>query len=167
VRNSLPRLISLLGAALLATACAGSADSAESASSDASVSAATAPTGELSKPEVSPRSGAAPTDLVVTDLTVGEGAEAVAGKHVTVHYVGVLFRDGTQFDASWDRAAPFDFTLGQGAVIAGWDEGVAGMKVGGRRELVIPPELAYGSRGQGSIGPDETLVFVVDLLAVD
>jgi peptidylprolyl isomerase len=105
--------------------------------------------------------------LQKTDLIVGKGAEAVAGKKVTVQYVGVSFATKKQFDASWDRGEPFSFVLGQGRVIQGWDEGVPGMKVGGRRQLVIPAELAYGASGSPPvIGPNETLVFVVDLLSV-
>jgi peptidylprolyl isomerase len=108
-----------------------------------------------------------PADLVIEDLEVGDGDEAVAGNTVEVHYVGVSWRTRQQFDASWDRRDTFSFRLGGGQVIAGWDEGVAGMKVGGRRRLVIPPGKAYGKRGAGGvIGPDETLVFVVDLIGV-
>jgi peptidylprolyl isomerase len=108
-----------------------------------------------------------PADLVVEDVEVGDGEEAAAGDTVEVHYVGVSWRTRQQFDASWDRNDTFSFRLGGGQVIAGWDEGVAGMKVGGRRRLVIPPGKAYGKRGAGGvIGPDETLVFVVDLLGV-
>ena len=101
------------------------------------------------------------------DLEVGEGDEAVAGRQVEVHYVGVSWSSGEQFDASWDRGKTFKFKLGKGQVIAGWDQGVAGMRVGGRRRITIPPNLAYGKRGAGGvIGPDETLVFVVDLEGV-
>ena len=108
-----------------------------------------------------------PTELVIDDITVGDGDEAVAGRSVDVHYVGVSWSTGRQFDASWDRGSSFSFGLGGGQVIQGWDQGVAGMKVGGRRRLTIPPELGYGSRGAGGvIGPNETLVFVVDLLGV-
>ena len=97
----------------------------------------------------------------------GAGPAAKAGDKVSVQYVGVSYTNGRQFDASWDRGQPFDFTLGNGDVIQGWDQGVAGMKVGGRRRITIPPDLAYGKRGAGGvIGPDETLVFVVDLVAV-
>ena len=103
--------------------------------------------------------------LELDDIAVGDGDEAVAGKVVEVHYVGVSWSTGKQFDASWDRGSTFKFTLGKGQVIAGWDQGVAGMKVGGRRRITIPPNLAYGKRGAGGvIGPDETLVFVVDLV---
>jgi peptidylprolyl isomerase len=106
-------------------------------------------------------------ELAVDDIEVGAGDEAVPGKTVEVHYVGVSKRSGEQFDASWDRGDTFKFGLGKGQVIRGWDEGVKGMKVGGRRRLTIPADMAYGKRGAGGvIGPDETLVFVVDLVAV-
>ena len=119
------------------------------------------------KPSVEIPDGQPPTELVLDDLTLGDGPEAVAGTTCTMQYVGVAWSDGKQFDASWDRGQPFTFGLGQGQVIGGWDQGVAGMKVGGRRRLTIPPELGYGSRGAGgAIKGGETLVFVVDLLAV-
>ena len=112
-------------------------------------------------------SGNPPTTLQKKDLIVGKGAEATTGKKVTVQYVGVAFSTKKQFDASWDTGRPFPFTLGAGDVIKGWDEGVPGMKVGGRRQLVIPPDLAYGPNGYPPvIGPNETLVFVVDLVSV-
>ncbi len=119
------------------------------------------------KPDVDPHDGPAPADLLIEDITVGDGAEAQAGQRVAVHYVGVSHSTGEQFDASWDRGEAFQFPLGGGRVIAGWDQGVQGMKVGGRRKLVIPPHLGYGSRGAGGvIKPNETLIFVVDLLQV-
>jgi peptidylprolyl isomerase len=119
------------------------------------------------KPEIDFPDGPPPTKLEVTDLSEGDGAEATAGKTVSVHYVGVAHSTGEEFDASYDRGAPLDFRLGVGQVITGWDQGVQGMKVGGRRKLVIPPELAYGERGAGgAIKPGETLIFVVDLLDV-
>ncbi|WP_019874211.1 FKBP-type peptidyl-prolyl cis-trans isomerase [Sporichthya polymorpha] len=119
------------------------------------------------KPEIDFPGGEPPAELVITDLKVGDGAEAKPGATVTVHYVGVAFSTGEEFDASWNRGSPFQFQLGAGMVIAGWDQGVAGMKVGGRRQLVIPPHLGYGQRGAGSvIQPGETLIFVVDLLGV-
>ncbi|HEY1775409.1 MAG TPA: FKBP-type peptidyl-prolyl cis-trans isomerase [Solirubrobacteraceae bacterium] len=106
--------------------------------------------------------------LELEDVVVGSGEEAVAGQVVEVHYVGVSWSTGKQFDASWDRGDTFKFGLGKGQVIAGWDQGVSGMRVGGRRRITIPPMLAYGKRGAGGvIGPDETLVFVVDLIAVN
>ena len=119
------------------------------------------------KPEVDFPEGPPPADLTVEDITVGDGEEAAPGRTAVVHYVGVAFSTGEEFDASWNRGESFDFPLGAGAVIAGWDRGVVGMKVGGRRRLVIPPELAYGDRGAGAvITPGETLIFVVDLLDV-
>jgi peptidylprolyl isomerase len=121
----------------------------------------------MRKPDVIVPDTAPPTELVVTDDVVGDGAEATRGSTVSVHYVGVSWSSGAQFDASWDRMEPFRFGLGAGQVIEGWDEGVAGMKVGGRRTLHVPPELGYGARGAGGvIAPNETLIFVVDLLGV-
>jgi len=119
------------------------------------------------KPEIDFPDGPPPTDLEVTDLTEGSGPEATAGSTVSVHYVGVAHSTGEEFDASYNRGTPLDFRLGVGQVIAGWDQGVEGMKVGGRRKLVIPPHLAYGDRGAGgAIKPGETLIFVVDLISV-
>lgn len=121
----------------------------------------------MRKPEITIPDENPPTELVIDDLEVGDGNEATAGAMVTVHYVGVSWSTGEQFDASWDRMEPFRFGLGEGMVIQGWDEGVQGMKIGGRRRLTIPPEMGYGSRGAGGvIAPNETLVFVVDLLDV-
>ena len=119
------------------------------------------------KPTITIPAGSAPAELVKNDLIVGTGDEAVSGRNVSVHYVGVAWSNGRQFDASWDRNEPFEFRLGAGQVISGWDEGVAGMRIGGRRELTIPPHMGYGSRGAGGvIKGNETLVFVVDLLNV-
>ena len=119
------------------------------------------------KPQVDVPSDQPPSyQLETEDIVVGEGDEAVAGRVVEVHYVGVSWKNGKQFDASWDRGDTFKFGLGKGQVIPGWDQGVKGMKVGGRRVLTIPPDLAYGPSGSGPIGPNETLVFVVDLLDV-
>ena len=119
------------------------------------------------KPSVPIPQEAPPTELVKTDITVGSGDEAVKGKNVSVHYVGVAWSNGQEFDASWNRGEAFEFRLGAGQVIQGWDDGVAGMKVGGRRQLTIPPDMGYGSRGAGGvIKGGETLVFVVDLLNV-
>lgn len=108
-----------------------------------------------------------PSELVSEDIVTGDGATAEAGDQLTMQYVGVLYDTGEQFDASWDTGQPFEFELGAGNVIPGWDEGIEGMRVGGRRELTIPPDLAYGPAGQPpDIPPDSTLVFVVDLLDV-
>ncbi|QYC43885.1 FK506-binding protein [Nonomuraea coxensis DSM 45129] len=121
----------------------------------------------LEKPEIDFPEGNPPQDLEIVDLVEGDGPEAKPGHNVRVHYVGVAFSTGEEFDASWNRGDAFEFPLGGGRVIAGWDQGVAGMKVGGRRKLVIPPHLGYGSRGAGAaIKPNETLIFVVDLLGV-
>jgi len=120
----------------------------------------------ISKPEIDFPGGEPPSDLEITDLWEGDGPVASAGATVKVHYVGVAFSTGEEFDASWSRDTPLEFRLGAGQVIAGWDQGVQGMKVGGRRQLVIPPALAYGDRGAGqSIAPGETLIFVCDLVS--
>jgi peptidylprolyl isomerase len=181
--------LAALAAAALLSACGSSgsstitvgnenkADNAlahASASSSTSSTSSTTPTptaktptsGPLStEPKVAVPAGAAPTKLVVKDLITGTGAEAKAGQTVSVNYVGVLFKGGKEFDASWKRKEPFTFALGKGQVIPGWDQGVAGMKVGGRRELVIPAALAYGARGSPpTIPPNAPLVFVIDLL---
>ncbi|MDQ2707152.1 MAG: FKBP-type peptidyl-prolyl cis-trans isomerase [Actinomycetota bacterium] len=119
------------------------------------------------KPEVDFPDGEPPADLRITDITEGDGAAAKAGDTVTVHYVGVAWSTGEEFDSSWNRGAPLSFKLGAGRVISGWDQGVQGMKVGGRRQLVIPAHLAYGDRGAGgAIAPGETLIFVCDLVSV-
>jgi len=124
--------------------------------------------GELgSKPTIEVPSGPAPTGLVSKDIVTGDGPTAEQGDTVEVQYVGVDYATGKQFDASWDSGKPFSFTLGSGQVIPGWDQGVEGMKVGGRRELIVPPDLAYGAQGQPpAIGPNATLIFVIDLLDV-
>jgi peptidylprolyl isomerase len=122
----------------------------------------------MDKPEIDFPDGPPPTDLEITDLVEGEGQEATAGSTVQVHYVGVAHSTGEEFDASYNRGEPLQFRLGIGQVIAGWDTGVQGMKVGGRRQLVIPAHLGYGDRGAGGvIKPGETLIFVCDLVAVD
>jgi len=122
----------------------------------------------LERPEIDIPEGDIPFELGVEDIVVGDGAEATSGSRVSVHYVGVSFTTGEEFDASWNRGQPFEFRLGKGQVIQGWDQGVQGMHVGGRRKLTIPSALAYGARGAGGvIKPHEPLVFVVDLLSVD
>jgi peptidylprolyl isomerase len=122
----------------------------------------------MTKPDVSIPAGEPPAELLIEDITVGDGKTAQSGNIVEVHYVGVAWSTNRQFDASWDRGETFDFRLGAGQVIQGWDEGVAGMQVGGRRRLTIPPHMGYGNRGAGGvIKGGETLVFVVDLLNVN
>ncbi|MFF1697990.1 FKBP-type peptidyl-prolyl cis-trans isomerase [Streptomyces sp. NPDC058257] len=122
----------------------------------------------IEKPEIDFPDGPAPTDLEIVEIWEGEGPEAKAGATVSVHYVGVAFSTGEEFDASWNRGTPLQFQLGAGQVIAGWDQGVQGMKVGGRRRLTIPAHLAYGDRGAGGgrIAPGESLIFVCDLVSV-
>jgi peptidylprolyl isomerase len=168
------RLLLIIGAclALLVAGCGGDDSTTDSGSTAASTEEAAAPketeSAKKTKPKVTPPKGAPPKELVTEDLEEGSGAAAKAGDAVTVQYVGINFKNGKEFDASWDRGEPFTFTLGAGEVIPGWDQGVEGMKVGGRRELVIPPELGYGAAGAPpAIPPNETLVFVVDLEAVE
>jgi peptidylprolyl isomerase len=120
----------------------------------------------IEKPEIDFPGGEPPAELEITDIWEGEGTAAKSGDTVQVHYVGVAYSTGEEFDASWNRGEPLEFRLGVGKVIAGWDQGVQGMRVGGRRQLVIPPDLAYGDRGAGRvIAPGETLIFVCDLVS--
>ena len=122
----------------------------------------------LERPQIDKPEGDTPFELGIEDIVDGEGDESTSGRTVSVHYAGAAFRTGEEFDASWDRNQPFTFKLGKGQVIPGWDAGVQGMKVGGRRKLTIPSAMAYGARGAGGvIAPHEPLVFVVDLLSVD
>lgn len=171
-----PRTVAVLLclAGLLATGCGTERTAAQSKpkSGGAAAAAAASPSGgatavstDLSKKPVIPRAqGPAPTTLVKRDIVVGTGAPAKAGQTLSVQYVGVSRSTGKQFDASWDRGQPFSFPLGAGQVIPGWDQGLAGMKVGGRRELVIPSALAYGPQGSPpTIAPNEALIFVIDL----
>jgi peptidylprolyl isomerase len=145
---------------------AGGDDDSSTEASCATPPGPTATAAKKTKPEVEVPDCTPPKTLVVNELEKGTGAAAKSGDEVTVQYVGVGFDTGEEFDASWGRE-PFPFTLGAGGVIQGWDQGVEGMKVGGRRELIIPPDLAYGEAGSPpSIGPNETLVFVIDLLKV-
>lgn len=129
---------------------------------------AATPSGDLgSKPSVEVPSGPPPDSLEVEEITEGDGEEAAPGDLLEVEYVGVAYDSGEEFDSSWERPEPFAFQLGAGMVIPGWDEGLEGMRAGGRRELTIPPDLAYGAQGAPpDIGPDETLVFVIDLVDV-
>jgi len=170
-------LIFAVGAAL-ALSLAACGDDDDDSSDDSATTEASAPADggdsgsadntDLSKKPVIETSGdESPGALIVNDIVEGKGPEAKSGDRVSMQYVGVLYSDGTEFDASWDRGEPFDFTLGTGEVIPGWDQGIVGMKAGGRRELVIPPDLAYGAAGQPpTIPPDATLVFIVDLLDI-
>lgn len=122
---------------------------------------------ERQKPEIDFPGGEAPSTLEIVDEIVGDGPEATKGSTISAHYVGVAFSTGEEFDASWNRGEPLSFPLGSGYVIAGWDDGMQGMRVGGRRRLVVPPHLGYGDRGAGGvIKPGETLIFVVDLVDV-
>jgi peptidylprolyl isomerase len=157
---------------LLALGGCGSDSSSTASSSSSSESETTTakpasqPAKKKTKPKVVPPKGPAPKNLVVKDLETGTGPAARSGDELTVQYVGVGYESGTQFDASWDRNEPFTFELGGGGLIKGWEKGLVGMKVGGRRELITPPDYAYGPQGSGSIAPNATLVFVIDLLAV-
>ncbi|HKO38505.1 MAG TPA: FKBP-type peptidyl-prolyl cis-trans isomerase [Solirubrobacterales bacterium] len=158
-------------AACLALAFAGCGDDDSSTTAGAGEETAPAkpakPSQEKTKPQVTVPDGAPPKKLVENDVEIGTGAAAKAGDEVTVQYVGVGYDSKEEFDSSWSRSEPFTFNLGAGEVIPGWDQGIQGMKVGGRRELVIPPNLAYGPAGSPPvIGPNETLIFVVDLEAV-
>lgn len=151
---------------LILVAGCGSSDDSSTGSSESTATESSESLTE--KPKVTVPTGAPPKKLEIKELHEGDGAEAKAGSKVTVQYVGVNYKNGKEFDSSWSRDEPFSFTLGAGEVIPGWDQGVEGMKVGGRRELIIPPELAYGEAGAPpSIGPNETLVFVIDLLEVE
>jgi len=156
-------MLTIAACAVLAVAgCGGSSSSDESSSTGETTSAK-----KKTKPKVTVPKGAPPKELVVEEIEEGSGVEAESGNEVTVQYVGVNYKDGKEFDSSWSRNEPFSFQVGAGQVIPGWEQGVEGMKVGGRRELIVPPELAYGKAGSPPvIGPNETLVFVVDLLAV-
>jgi peptidylprolyl isomerase len=169
-----------LGAAILISGCGSggsstitvgnenTADNSLIKAEGTTTTAKTPTSGPLSKePKVTPPSGPAPAKLETKDLITGTGAEAKSGDSLTVNYVGELYKNGKVFDASWKRHEPFTFTLGKGQVIKGWDQGIAGMKVGGRRELIIPAELAYGKAGSPpTIPANSPLVFVVDLLGV-
>jgi peptidylprolyl isomerase len=165
MRKTLLIILACLATAIVGCG-GGDGSSGSSAESTGSTAAESSPAA-LTKPKVKVPNGAPPRKLESRDLVQGDGATAKAGDEVTVQYVGVDYRSGEQFDASWDRGEPFTFPLGGGEVIQGWEQGVQGMKVGGRRELIIPPELAYGSQQAGPIAPNSTLVFVIDLVAVN
>jgi peptidylprolyl isomerase len=173
-------LLAIAIAGLALAGCGGGDDSSSSTTTTESTTSeqtstttpkTSTPAGGISKdlsakPEVPKPTGKPPAKLVKRDVVAGKGKAARAGDQITVKYVGVSFSSGEQFDASWDRGQNFPFQLGTGAVIPGWDQGLVGMRVGGRRELIIPPALAYGDTGSGPIGPNETLIFVVDLVDV-
>ena len=163
MRGALTTIVLCLALGLAAAGCGSSSSSSESSST----SSGSAESGESlkTKPKVTVPSGEPPQQLEEKELIEGTGPEAKSGNEVSVNYVGVGYESEEEFDSSWSRHEPFSFTLGAGQVIPGWEEGVEGMKVGGRRELIIPPELAYGPTGSPPvIGPNETLIFVVDLL---
>ena len=176
------RLLPALACAVLLAACGGSSKKDETAATPtktakptATATATAAPVGKVkvtgalgAKPKIviTPINATPPAKLKIKDLAKGHGKAAKAGETVTVQYDGVLYANGTEFDASWNRHQPFSFPLGAGQVIPGWDKGVVGMKVGGRRVLTIPPELGYGPQGSGPIPPNSTLVFVVDMLKI-
>ncbi len=157
-------VVALVSVALLAGGCGSSGDGTDAS---ATVKKAT-PQQAAKRPEPTPtlQTGPAPNQLEKHDLIVGTGPKAKPGEEVTVQYLGVLYKGGEKFDASWDRGEPFSFPLGEGLVIPGWEEGIAGMRVGGRRELIVPPAQGYGSQAAGTIPPNSTLVFIVDLLGV-
>ena len=177
--RNIVKILSVATAGILLLGCGN--DGGESAATDSSTEAPTSieivptptPAGDVDnadlsvKPLVTIPPSSPPTELLIEDLVVGSGSPVGVGDFLIMDYVGVSYSTGLQFDASWDRGSPFPFELGAGRVIQGWDQGIVGMSVGGRRSLTIPPELAYGEKGSGSgsIGPNETLVFVVDLIA--
>lgn len=159
-------IVTIAVCAGLAVAGCGSSDDSSTGSTE---STATRTSESLTeKPKVTVPDGPPPKKLEIKELQEGDGAEAKSGSKVTVQYVGVNYKSGKEFDSSWSRNEPFPLTLGAGEVIPGWEQGIEGMKLGGRRELIIPPELAYGETGYPpSIAPNETLVFVIDLLEVE
>lgn len=169
------RLLIAAAIAALVLGLAACGDDDDSSSDDSATTESSAPaddggaanTNLDEKPVIDNTGEESPGALVVNDIVVGKGPEAKTGDDVSMQYVGALYSDGTEFDASWDRGEPFNFKLGSGQVIQGWDEGIPGMKVGGRREIIIPPDLGYGATGQPpTIPPDATLIFIVDLLDV-
>jgi peptidylprolyl isomerase len=160
------RLLIFALCAALALAIAGCGGSGDSSTESTAASSSEVSTNLKAKPKVTVPDGEPPKELEEIEVVEGDGAEAKSGDEVTVQYVGVGYDSEEEFDSSWSRNEPFTFTLGAGEVIKGWDQGVAGMKVGGRRELIIPANLAYGPEGTGPIGPNETLIFVIDLLKV-
>ena len=175
-RTARPAAALLLTVGLLGPACGGddaTTDSDDSPAMEEPAGNTTSTSGDgmtagaAEKPEVEVPDGPPPTELQIKDLVVGTGAEAKPGTTAVMHYVGVAYSTKEQFDASWDKGRAYPVELGTGGVIDGWEQGVPGMKVGGRRQLIIPPALGYGERGVGPIKPNETLVFVIDLLSVE
>lgn len=167
-----PIVITFLCAAFAFAGCGGGSDSSTGSSESTSTGSSESSTAEQesaakTKPKVTVPKGAPPKKLEIKEIEKGTGAAAEPGDEVTVQYVGVGYKSKEEFDSSWSRNEPFTFLLGTGQVIPGWEKGIVGMKVGGRRELIIPANLAYGSAGTPSIGPNETLIFVVDLLAAE
>jgi peptidylprolyl isomerase len=160
-------LIIGLCAALAIAGCGGSDSSSGGSTAETSAEESKAPEESIeTKPVVEAPSGPPPKQLESIELIEGTGPEAKAGDEVTVQYVLVDYKSGQEIESSWERNEPFTFALGTGSVIAGWDQGVEGMKVGGRRELIIPPELAYGPEGSPPIGPNATLIFVIDMVSI-
>jgi peptidylprolyl isomerase len=159
-------LCAALALALVIAGCGSSDSSTETSGETTSSSSSDVSTNLKIKPKVTVPAGEPPKELEEIEVVEGDGTEAKSGDEVTVQYVGVGYDSEEEFDSSWSRNEPFTFTLGAGEVIKGWDQGVAGMKEGGRRELIIPASLAYGPEGTGPIGPNETLIFVIDLLKV-
>jgi peptidylprolyl isomerase len=177
VKSNRTHLAALLGATAIAAAGCGGGDSSTTADIPAGPApkAPATPSVQTSanlkdtakKPEIPKPKGSPPKTLQIRDIVKGKGPAAKKGDKLTMQYVGVSFSNGAEFDASWDRGQPFEFQLGKGMVIKGWDKGLVGIRPGGRRELVIPPALGYGAQGQPpSIGPNETLVFIVDAVKV-
>jgi peptidylprolyl isomerase len=172
MRTVVKSLPAALGVALALAACGSSkapgvVQAPSAGDTQASVpTTPTVPPALKTKPVVPVPTSAAPSSLVTKDLVAGSGKSATAGQTVTVNYVGVLYKTGKEFDSSWKSGQPASFPLTPGGVISGWVKGLPGMKVGGRRELIIPPSMAYGKSGRAGIPPNSTLVFVVDLLSV-
>lgn len=167
-RRTMLSVLSALAAGTTLAACGGDAPSDDASEASSTDGAPTEVPDSRKAPTVEVPEGNPPAELKIEDDIVGGGAEATKGSTLQVHYVGVSWSTGDEFDSSWSRGEPLEFQVGKGMVIEGWDEGLQGMKVGGRRRITIPPEMAYGSQGAGGvIGPDETLIFVCDLVSVE
>lgn len=167
-RRTMLSVLSALAAGTTLAACGGDAPSDDASAASSTDGAPTEVPDSRKAPTVEVPEGNPPAELKIEDDIVGGGAEATKGSTLQVHYVGVSWSTGDEFDSSWQRGEPLEFQVGKGMVIEGWDEGLQGMKVGGRRRITIPPEMAYGSQGAGGvIGPEETLIFVCDLVSVE